>query len=114
MLSGVQEIHRPRHLEEALSLLVRASVLTFPLAGGVLESARANCPLLAGLVALDAVVEWVSLDAHSQVPIGDYLARREQLAGEHSLITAVHVPPLLPGTGLAWEKVARTPADMPI
>jgi len=74
---------------------------------GSIVAARSNSPLVTALLALDA-----QITTH---------ARREQTAplaewlpASSTLITRLHLPALPAAARAAYEKVARTPADLPI
>jgi probable selenate reductase FAD-binding subunit len=79
--------------------------------GGVLASAGFGAPLLVVLLGLDAVLVIYSPEAR-QSPIAAFLAYREKLLRDGALITEVGIP--LPDARVAFEKVSRTPTDMPI
>jgi len=79
--------------------------------GGVAASAGFNSPLLVVLLALDAVLVIYAPEAR-QSPITSFLAFRDRLLNDGTLITEVGVP--LTDARTAFEKVSRTPADAPI
>ena len=83
---------------------------------GTLVAADGRSPFTTALLALDAVLEWMSLPDSSslaqteQINLGDLLPLRlERLRGR--LITKVTLPL---NVCLAYHSVARTPADQPI
>jgi carbon-monoxide dehydrogenase medium subunit len=79
--------------------------------GGVAASAGSDSPLLVALLALDAVLVIYAPEAR-QSPIASFLAFRDKLLKDGTLITEVGVP--LADVHMAFEKVSRTPADAPI
>jgi carbon-monoxide dehydrogenase medium subunit len=79
--------------------------------GGVVASAGFNSPLLVALLALDAVLVIYAPEAR-QSPIASFLAFRDKLLKDGTLITEVGVP--LADAGTAFDAVSRTPADAPI
>ena len=78
---------------------------------GTLVSADGRSPLATVLLALDASLNMMRLDsADEQISLGDILPLRgEKLRGR--LITRITLPL---NVRLAYESVARTPADLPI
>lgn len=78
---------------------------------GTAAAAGGRSPLALVLLALDVVLEINSLaGGRQQVKLGDWLALRDSTpVGQ--LITALHIPR---NASLAYEYVARTPADLPI
>jgi len=78
---------------------------------GTAAAAGGRSPLATALLALDAVLEIHSLaEGKQRVKFGDWLPRRgETPPGQ--LITALHLPL---SARLAYEYVARSPADLPI
>jgi CO/xanthine dehydrogenase FAD-binding subunit len=102
-------------LPEALRRVIRLETTynlrhAATLAGAVL-SADGRSPLVTTLLALDAVLEVMRAGADvEQVNLGDVLPLRgEKLRGR--LVTRLTLPL---NTRLAYESVARTPADLPI
>ena len=79
--------------------------------GGVLASAGENAPLPVVLLALDAVLVIYAPEAR-QSPIASFLAFRDRMLKDGTLITEVGVP--LTDARMAFEKVSRTPTDAPI
>lgn len=77
--------------------------------GGTVAAGDPESPLLAGLLAYEAIVSIVHASDTEDIALGELLADRDRLAG--GLITSVQVG--LDGDG-AWEGTARTPADTPI
>jgi aerobic carbon-monoxide dehydrogenase medium subunit len=84
--------------------------------GGAVAVAAGNDPLVAALLAADAVVALYSKEGRRDLPLVEFLAERKVLLAAPALITALNVP--LPAqdhlTGAALAIVARTPADAPI
>lgn len=78
---------------------------------GTVAAAGGRSPLAAVLLALDVTLETHSLaDGKQRVKLGDWLPRRGDIpAGQ--LISALHIPL---NARLAYEYVARSPADLPI
>jgi len=102
-------------LSEALAQVIRLEATynlrqAATLAGAVL-SADGRSPLATALLALDAVLEVARSGAASeQISLGDVLPLRgEKLRGR--LVTRLALPL---NARLAYESVARTPADLPI
>ncbi len=187
-MRNITEYHRPKYIEEALSLLARRDVATVPIGGGselaaedrrdveavvdlrdlgltyirpegamlhvgatttlqtlinAPESARAWNDELAGVLDLTAArnlreqrtlagtlvaaennnplaVMLLALDTSLTIEPGrktasleEFLQRRASLLAA-SLITEVTIPLPRPGERVAFEKVSRTPADLPI
>jgi len=79
--------------------------------GGMLASAGFNAPLPVVLLALDAVLVIYSPEAR-QSPLSSFLAYREKLLRDGTLIAEVGLP--LSDARMAFEKVSRTPSDAPI
>jgi CO/xanthine dehydrogenase FAD-binding subunit len=75
---------------------------------GTLVAGEGRSPLTTALLALDAML--TMLPGPEQVSLGDFLPlRRERLRGR--LITQIDLPT---NVRLAYEYVARTPADLPV
>jgi len=79
--------------------------------GGVVASAGFGSPLPVALLALDAVLVIYSPEAR-QSPVAAFLAYREKLLRDGTLITEVGIP--LTDARMVFEKVSRTPGDAPI
>ena len=79
-------------------------------AAGALVSAAGGSPYAAAMLALEATCELAGTAGSQSVPVSDLLAlRREVLL--RRLVTRVVIPL---GSALAFEVVARTPADRPL
>jgi CO/xanthine dehydrogenase FAD-binding subunit len=84
--------------------------------GGAVAVAAGNDPLVAALLAADAVIALYDKEGRRELPLPEFLANRKALLATPALITELCVP--LPakdhtiGAGLAI--VGRTPADAPI
>ena len=79
--------------------------------GGEIASAGLGAPLPVVLLALDAVLVIYAPEAR-QSPIGSFLAFRDKMLKDGTLITEVGIP--LTDARMAFEKVSRTPTDAPI
>ena len=79
--------------------------------GGVLASDVSNAPLPVVLLALDAVLVIYAPEAR-QSPFASFLAFRDKMLKDSTLIAEVDVP--LTDARIAFEQVARTPSDAPI
>jgi carbon-monoxide dehydrogenase medium subunit len=79
--------------------------------GGEIASAGLHAPLPVVLLALDAIIVIYAPEAR-QSPIGSFLAFRDKMLKDGTLITEVGLP--LTDARMAFEKVSRTPADAPI
>ncbi len=101
--------HIPPALAETLRLETTYNLRQVATVAGTLVSADGRSPFVTAMLALDAKCSVVS-DQSSVINLGDLLPlRRETLRGK--LITQIVIP-LQPK--LAFESVARTPADRPI
>jgi putative selenate reductase FAD-binding subunit len=99
----------PEALKTALKLEAPLNLRNAATAAGTLVAADGRSTFATCLLALDAKVTVIS-DQSSVVSIGDFLPlRSENLAGK--LITGIEIPL---NAKLAFETVARTPADKPI
>ncbi|HLF28910.1 MAG TPA: FAD binding domain-containing protein [Anaerolineae bacterium] len=82
---------------------------------GTLMAAENNNPLAVLLLALDVSITIVS--RHQEMPptvlLVDFLPQRQSLLHQ-SLITEITIPLPQPSEAVAFEKVGRTPADLPI
>ena len=79
--------------------------------GGTLVAASGRSPLITVLLALNLNIELQKLDTKpEQVKIGNWLPLRNQ-SRPNTLITSVSFPL---NVNLAYEYIARTPADQPI
>lgn len=87
-------------------------------AGGAVAVAAANDPLVAALLACDAVVVLYGAGGFREEPLSDFLPRRAEALGAPALITGLRIASLAPAlgahSGAALAAVARTPADAPI
>ena len=87
-------------------------------AGGAVAVAAANDPLLAALLACDALVVLYSAGAFRAEALADFLPRRAEALAAPALITGLRIPTLgasaAANSGAALAAVARTPADAPI
>ncbi len=104
-----EELKRSARLEASYNLRQSAS------AAGTLVAAVGRSAFTTALLALDAQIVVVSLaqgrTQEEQIGLGDLLPLRKQLL-RGKLITRIRVP--AGGVRLAYEYVARTPADLPI
>jgi len=102
LLPALQEVIR---LETSYNLRQVATV------AGTLVSATGRSPFASALLALDAQMDVTSLAQGSfQLALGDIFALRSKLR-PHSLVMAIEIPVRV---RLAYQYVARTPADFPI
>jgi CO/xanthine dehydrogenase FAD-binding subunit len=87
-------------------------------AGGAVAVAATNDPLVAALLACDAVVLLFGATGFREESLYDFLPRRAEALGAPALITGLRIPSLAPAlrahSGAALAAVARTPADAPI
>lgn len=81
--------------------------------GSAIVTADSASPLVTCLLACDAAITLHTDEARS-VPLGGFLAYREQIMREGALITEVRLPIATPDMRFAYERVARTPRDYPI
>ncbi len=79
--------------------------------GGEIASAGLGAPLPVVLLALDAVLVIYAPEAR-QSPFASFLAFRDKMLKDSTLITEVGVP--LTDARIAFEQVERTPSDAPI
>jgi len=111
----LQELFEFKGLPEDLNTTIRYEV-TFNLrqmasVAGTLVTANARSPFATALLALDASLQTQELDSDpKQIKLGDWLPLRRQ-AKPGKLILRVDFPTHLK---LAYEYIARTPADQPI
>lgn len=101
-------------LKRAIQLEATYNLRQVATAAGTLVAASGRSPFTTALLALDARLSLLPVDDRSSVPatigLGDLLPfRHERLRGQ--LITHLSIPLK---TRLAYEYVARTPADQPI
>jgi carbon-monoxide dehydrogenase medium subunit len=86
--------------------------------GGAVAVAAANDPLVAALLACDAIVVLYGAAGFREEPLSDFLPRRAQVLGAPALITGLRIPSRAAASGAhsgaALAAVARTPADAPI
>lgn len=92
---------------------------------GAIVTADSSSPLVTALLACDAEVVIAgakdkakkvqeSLDFWRVIPLGGFLAYRQQVLNEGTLITEVRLPIPSPDTRSDYQRVARTPKDYPI
>ncbi len=100
----------PHALMESIRLETSFNLRQMATVAGTLVSADGRSPFATVMLALDAMLEWRSLAGDQQIGLGElFLTREEQLAGK--LITWIRIPL---NVRIAFEYVARTPADRPI
>jgi len=101
--------HTPEALKAVLKLEAPLNLRNMGTVAGALVACNGRSPFAAAMLALDAKCT-VAGSATSVVNLGDLLPLREdQLRGK--LITKIEIPL---NVKLAYEQVARTPADLPI
>jgi probable selenate reductase FAD-binding subunit len=92
---------------------------------GAIVTADASSPLVTALLACDADVVIAGakdkskavqgpLDFWRVIPLSGFLAYRQQVLNEGTLITEIRLPVPSPDTKSSYERVARTPKDYPI
>jgi len=101
----------PPVLAQAAHVSAPINVRNAATIGGEIASAGFNSPLPVVLLALDAVVVIYAPEAR-QSPIASFLAFRDKMLKDSTLITEVGIP--LTDARTAFEKVSRTPSDAPI
>jgi len=108
----LQQLVQKEHLYPALKAAIRHeatyNIRQVATTAGTLVSGNGRSPFSAVMLALGAQI--VLMPNNENVPLGEYLSFREGKQPYH-LITQVIVPSNLK---LAYEYVARTPADLPI
>jgi carbon-monoxide dehydrogenase medium subunit len=82
--------------------------------GGAVVIAAADDPLVAALLACDALVTVLGRTGATTMPLADFLARRADLLKMPALVTELICPRPVPFSGAALAWVARTPSDAPI
>jgi len=82
--------------------------------GGAVAVAAPNDPLIAALLACDALVVIYSRIGQRSLPLGEFLPVRGDLPAEPALIVEVMAPLPAEPTGYGLADVARTPSDAPI
>ena len=98
----------PEALQEVIRLEATHNLRQVATAAGTLVAASGRSPFATALLALDAVL--TVLSGPEQIGLGDLLPlRSERLRGR--LITQVNIPL---NARMAYDYVARTPADLPI
>ncbi len=108
--------HTPEALKTALRLEAPLNLRNIGTAAGTLVACDGRSPFAAVMLALDARVtvssgqSSVSSKQSSVVSLGDLLPLRQEIL-RGKLITKIEIPL---NVGLAYEYVARTPADRPI
>jgi len=100
-LHAVLEYAAARNLREAGSI------------AGTLVAAQSNHPLAVLLIALDAALVIVDNRSESTGALANFLSHRSKLMNA-MLISEVVIPLPQSGERVAFEKVSRTPADLPI
>jgi probable selenate reductase FAD-binding subunit len=101
--------HTPEAMRAALKLEAPLNLRNMGTVAGALVACDGRSPFTAVMLALDAKCTVVSNDS-AAVGLGDLLPLREEtLRGK--LITKIEIPL---NAKLAYEQVARTPADLPI
>ncbi len=101
--------HTPEALRSALRLEAPLNLRNMATVAGALVSCDGRSPFAAVMLALDAKVTVVS-EQSSVSSLGDLLPLRQELL-RGKLITQVEIPL---NVKLAYEQVARTPADKPL
>lgn len=105
-VSGIQPALREALQSEATYNLRQAATIA-----GTLVSARGYSPLVTAMLALDASLEIKGISSGTRnMTLGDLLPLRKELL-QGCLITKVIIPS---NAHLAYEAIARTPADLPI
>jgi len=82
--------------------------------GGAVATAAANDPLVAALLACDAVLVLYGQSGTQEMSLADFLPRRVYALAAPALITGLIVAQPANRSGTALATVARTPADAPI
>ncbi len=107
-LLGVPQI--PAALRQAIRQEANYHIRQVASVAGTLVSADGRSPFASALLALDASLQIRQLASEEETSLGDWLPlRRQQERGR--LIVSVKFPL---NASLAYESVARTPADVPI
>jgi CO/xanthine dehydrogenase FAD-binding subunit len=105
----LESAHTPEALKEAIRLEAPLNLRNAGTVAGALVACDGRSPFAAVMLALDAKCSVFS-DQYSVVSLGDLLPlRAETLRGK--LITKIEIPL---NTKLAYESIARTPADKAI
>lgn len=105
----LESAHTPLALKMALKLEAPFNLRNMGTSAGALAACDGRSPFAAAMLALDAKCTIVSRQS-SVVGLGDLLPlREEQLRGK--LITKIEIPL---NAKLAYEQVARSPADKPL
>lgn len=106
----LQSEHCPEPLRQAIKLEAPLNLRNAATAAGTLVACDGRSTFASILLALDAKVTMTSRQKGEEtVNLGDFLPLREQVRGK--LITKVVIPL---NTKLAFEYVAKTPADKPL
>jgi len=100
-LHAVLEYAAARNLREAGSI------------AGTLIAAQSNHPLAVLLIALDTALVVVDNRSESTVALANFLSHRSKYMNA-MLISEIVIPLPQSGERVAFEKVSRTPADLPI
>jgi putative selenate reductase FAD-binding subunit len=101
--------HTPEAVRSALRLEAPLNLRNMGTVAGALVSCDGRSPFAAVMLALDAKIT-VSSEQSSVISLGDLLPLRHELL-RGKLITQIEIPL---NVKLAYEQVARTPADKPI
>lgn len=108
--TGGTPLGLPTGLQQALRLEGSYNLRQTATVAGALVAATGRSPFATAMLALDATLKLVPEDGESTISLGDLLPlRSERLRGR--LITQISIPL---NVRLAYEQVARTPADQPI
>jgi putative selenate reductase FAD-binding subunit len=102
----LENAHTPEPLLQAIRLEATLNIRNMATVAGVLVSCDGRSPFATVMLALDAKLHFATATGTETSAIGEFLPFRPE-----KLITAIHIPL---NTRLAYESVARTPADRPI
>lgn len=105
----IESAHTPVALKVALKLEAPFNLRNMGTAAGALAACDGRSPFAAAMLALDAKCS-VFDGQYSVISLGDLLPLRQELL-RGKLITKIEIPL---DARLAYEQVARTPADKPI
>lgn len=117
--SALSVIGKTAHAMSGLNIRNRATI------AGAIVIADSSSPLVTALLACDAEVVVAGakdktkdvqspLDFWKVLPLAGFLAYRQLVLNEGTLITEIRLPIPTPDTRSAYERVARTPKDYPI
>ena len=101
--------HTPAALKTAIKLEAPLNLRNMGTVAGTVVTSDGRSPFAAVMLALDAKLTVVSGES-SMVSLGDFLPLRQDIL-QGKLITKIEIPLQ---TNLAFETVARSPADKPI